>query len=54
MSTEKYIDEVLEMPSNMPLFNYHVNFKNLRSLIEDIDVKTNYLQEELANAKAQL
>ena len=45
MSSEKYIGEVLEMPSNMPLFQYNVNFNNLRKLIEDVNVQTNSIQE---------
>lgn len=47
MSSEKYIEEVLEMPSNQPLFKYNVNFNNLRRLIEDVNVQTNSVQDRL-------
>ena len=36
MSNENYISDTLEMPNQMPLFNYSLDFKGLRLLIEEI------------------
>lgn len=54
MSTEKYIEGVLEMPANMPLFQYNVNFANLRRLIEDVNVQTNHIQSQLTIAQSDI
>lgn len=46
MSKDKFINQTLTLPSELPLFNYNINFEGLRHILEDVNVKTN-LNEEL-------
>ena len=41
MSKEKYVENTLTLPSELPLFNYNINFDGLRKLLEDVNIKTN-------------
>jgi hypothetical protein len=47
MSNNKYVQETLALPSEMPLFNYNINFDGLRKLLEDVNVKTNTNEEDI-------
>lgn len=33
MSEEKYVAETLELPSEIPLFKYNVNFQGVKKLL---------------------
>ena len=41
MSTDKYVHNTLTMPSDMPLFNYNINFQGLRGLLDTVNINTN-------------
>lgn len=40
-SKDKYVKETLTMPSELPLFNYNINFDGLRGILEGVNIKTN-------------
>jgi hypothetical protein len=35
------------MPSELPLFNYNINFEGLRHILEGVNVKTNVNEEQI-------
>ena len=41
MSKDKFVQQTLTMPSELPLFNYNINFEGLKSILEGVNVKTN-------------
>jgi hypothetical protein len=51
MSTNKYVEETLTIPGDMPLFHYNLNFQGLRNLIENINLQANSNTEEIKAIK---
>ncbi len=41
MSKERFIQDTLTLPSELPLFNYNINFDGLRKILEGVNIKTN-------------
>jgi len=40
-SSDKYIQNTLTLPAEIPLFNYNINFEGLKKLLEGVNIKTN-------------
>lgn len=45
MSRDKYVEKTLTLPSELPLFNYNINFEGLRHILEGVNLQTNAHQE---------